>query len=237
MHGTPGARAAAARLLGELRAQWDPTRGLLGAPGGEPATPGDCAQVIHGAITCYSAIGEVSALAFAVDLQDHLDHVAWREGTSRYGEGEGAAAATALAALDLVRLARITDDDAFAARAARIIDAHGPRSDSPIAELSAAIAEKEAPILHLTLIGGADEAGTAALLAAAHRRIVPGFSITVLDEGEASKALRRRFPGMPLMPRLPGKAPSAYLCTASACDPPTAEPAALARRIAELAKR
>src|SRR5206468_735410 len=115
----------------------------------------------------------------------------------------------------------------------------GPGDRQPVEPLLlglAAAAEDAAPVLHLTLIGRGDEAATATLLAAAHRRVVPGFAITALDEGELTRALPKRFPGMPLMPRSAG-APTAYLCTDAACDPPTTDPEQLARRIGELAGR
>ena len=224
---------AIARTRGErLRAaRWDEARGLSGLAGAG-AGASDYDSLIAAQIALYEATGDLAALAWAVALQDRFDRAWWDESAGGY---RGAAPN---AALDLVRLGLITDDDAFAARAHRILAGARARSVEWAQEplLLAAWIEDAAPVLHLTLIGGADEPGTAGLLTAAHRSIVPGFAITILDESDACRDLRKRFPGMALMPR-EGKAPTAYLCTASACDPPTTDPAHLAQRIVERSAR
>lgn len=244
--GEPGSAEAAQRLQTLLRTTaWDDARGLSGGSAlpDAPATARDHVDLIHGLLTVYQASGRIESLVWAVDLQDRLDHASWNEALALYGTGgPGDLTATALSALDLVRLGHITDDDAFAARAARILDAHPPDPDGADSMasfnlLTKAGMERASPILHLIIIGAAEEPGTVALLRAAHRLAVPGFAIAILDEGTASKALRKRFPGMPLMPRLAGGRPTAYLCTAKECDTPTTDPDTLAKRIGELAGR
>jgi uncharacterized protein YyaL (SSP411 family) len=191
----------------------------------EKPDPVRYAALAHATLTLYECAGDIEALRTAIDARDALDRAAWDEAAGTYKT------TAPFAAVDSVILARVTDDDAVAARAKRLLATVG---DEP--QLLIAAAEDAAPVLHLTLIGRGDEPGTATLLAAAHRRCVPGFAITTLDEGEVTRALRQRFRGMPLMPR-EGGAPTAYLCTESACDEPTADPEKLAKRIAELAAR
>ncbi len=248
----PESRSAAQRLFTSLHeTAWDPTHGLsqTASPPRIPATIEDQVELIHGLIDLYSACGQAEALTWAAELQDRLDHDCWRSAQSAYGEpgSKLPRTITGWAAWNLIRLARITDDDGYAARASAIIaaDVDAESSDhpavrtpeTPMSPMAFARAERDAPVLHLTLIGRPDEPGTTALLSAAHRRVVPGFAIAILDERPESKVLRKRFPAMPLMPRLPGGSPTAYLCTANACDAPTQDLESLARRIAELAAR
>jgi hypothetical protein len=196
---------------------------------GHSLTSAQLDAVAHAALVLYECAGGCDALTLAIETEERLDQLAWDEGRGAYRDP------APFAVLDHLRLGAVTGDDAYLIRGRRLL-AVSPETlaSEPLRECAAA--EAVLPQLHLTVIGRVDEAGTATLLAAAQRDAVLGLAVAVLDESQEWKQLRKRFPAMPPMPRK-DKLPTAYLCTETACDPPTTDANALLRRIAELSRR
>ena len=113
----------------------------------------------------------------------------------------------AVAALNLLRLGRITGDDDLTRRGRGIVTAcSGSMARAPVNHLQmlAAVEMLEQGGIHLELSGEPDSAATAGLLRAIHRRYLPGLTL--------------RF-----TPR-EGRGATAALCAAGVCYPPVATP-------------
>lgn len=149
-----------------------------------PATTLDTAEVIQGLLALHEAVGDPSALEWALALQEQLDATCWDDTTATYREGpptvdgltpprqdeDGAeGAANSLAAANLVRLARLTGDPALTARATRLLAtyrrvlAHDPLA---MPAMVAAMAAWGAPGRRVLIVGDDHQDRTQALLAA-----------------------------------------------------------------------
>jgi selenide,water dikinase len=233
-------RAAALAAAASLGGAGD--GGLAGGPG-TPAAPAramDCIGAIHGAVTLYQVLGEARWLKWAVALQDRLDRDFW-DGTARTYRGVADAApprGAGLAALDLLGLAAITDDDGFGERGQALLDAALARLPAPAADpwLLCALDQRLGPDPHLIIVGDPAAAATRALSTAAHRGFQPRLAIVTHAGDPIQAELRGRFPGMVPSPMVDGK-PTAYLCIGQMCYRPTTDPAALAKQLAAVPGR
>ena len=113
----------------------------------------DYAFVIQGLLDLYEASFDVDWLKFALDLQETLDRLFYDEKNGGYFSGTGndpsillrmkedndgaEPAASSVAALNLLRLAQIRDDDSLGERAPKTIAAFG-RNLEPISQRDAA---------------------------------------------------------------------------------------------------
>jgi uncharacterized protein YyaL (SSP411 family) len=125
-----------------------------------------------------------------------------------------------IAALNLLRLARLTGDADLEAAAARTLRAFAARvSAQPVAapQMLAAFEFAAAPPRQIVIAGDADAADRHALLRTAAARFLP-FHVTMLAAHAPSHAA---------MPAVGGRA-AAYVCENYACQLPVTEPARLA---------
>jgi uncharacterized protein YyaL (SSP411 family) len=242
-----GARRAASRLR---TSHWRADAGLArtGWQGQDAvrADGRDHAELISGLLVLHQALGDLDALAWAVELQDDLDRHNWnaKEGgyfsaddrstglLARLAGGQDGAepGVDALTARNLLCLAELTDDDALKARLAELLACARRRAGSAPAyhpEELAVLADALAPAAHLIIVGDPAQADAQALLAVAHQRLRAHLCILVQQDGPQWTALRMRFPALVPMPRL-GAAATAYLCLGERCLPAVARPTDLA---------
>jgi uncharacterized protein YyaL (SSP411 family) len=210
----------------------------------------DLAELIAGLLALHQALGDLDALAWAVDLQEELDRHHWNAQDGGYfsaddrssgllarlagGQDGAEPGVDALTARNLLCLAELTDDDALKARLAELLACLRRRASSAPAyhpEELTVLADALAPEAHLIIVGDPAQADAQALLAVAHQRLRAHLCIVVQQEGAPWTALRQRFPALVPMPRLHDAA-TAYLCLGQRCLPALTSPADLAAAFA-----
>ena len=131
-------------------------------------------------------------------------------------------AASSVAALNLLRLAQITDRADYAADAQKTLQAYGavlrdhPRSmPQMLGALDFALTEPR----QVVIAGARADSGTQALLRVLHQSFVPVKTVLLADGGAGQAWLARRLPQLAGMHPLEGK-PAAYVCSGHTCKPP-----------------
>jgi uncharacterized protein len=135
-----------------------------------------------------------------------------------------------IAALNLLRLARMTDRRDFLAAAERALAAFGPRimaAPVGVPQMLAAYAFSLAKSRQIILVGERASPEMRGMLAAVHARFRPG-SVVLLVDAESRAALTRYIPAVADMAAPEGRA-TAYVCENYACQLPTGDVAVLAQ--------
>ncbi len=242
-----GARRAAQRLR---TSHWRADAGLARTgwqgPDGVRASACDHAELIAGLLALHQALGDLDALAWAVELQDDLDRHFWNGKDGGYfsaddrstgllarlagGQDGAEPGVDALSAQNLLCLSGLSDDEALKGRLAGLIACARRRAANAPAshpEEITVLADALAPAAHLLIVGDPAQADAQALLAVAHQHLRAHLCILVQQEGPQWTILASRFPALVPMPRLKGAA-TAYLCLGQRCLPAVTSPAALA---------
>ena len=138
-----------------------------------------------------------------------------------------------VAAMNLLRLARMSNSAAFGESAERTLAAFASRLRlAPVAiprMLGACEFLLGAP-REIVLVGGRDAEGMDALRRELHVRFVPNRVVLLVDSEATRAAVAAAIPGVELM-QPPGGRASAYVCRNYACQLPVSEPARLAELI------
>jgi hypothetical protein len=127
----------------------------------------------------------------------------------------------AIAAMNLLRLGRVTGDEGLSHQGMQIIAAcAGSMTRAPVNHLQVltALDFSENEGVEITLAGERDTAETAAMLRAAHRRYLPGLAIRFVEERGATRT-------------------TASVCAAGACRPPVVGADELERMFDDLVLR
>jgi uncharacterized protein YyaL (SSP411 family) len=247
-----GARhlAAAQRCATFVRqALWDASTRRLrrrhaGGAAGIDAFAEDYAYLAWGLIELFQADGDPAWLTWARQLQATLDDAfaapdaaGWFATTGEDSsvllrlleEYDGAEpAATSVAVMNLLALARLTGEAAYQARAEAVIAAWGPRlrGQPRVAPfMLAAVAASLLPAAEVAVVAGDDASAAQPLRDAIDRRFLPAVVLVpVLPAHAASLAAAVPWVG-PLLDRY--GAPAAYLCRDFVCEQPTSDPATL----------
>jgi len=135
-----------------------------------------------------------------------------------------------IAALNLLRLAQMTDRADFRASAARALEAFGSRMvTAPVGvpQMLVAYEFSISKAKQIILVGERDAPDTHQLLAALQSRFVP-HRVVMLVTAESRQALARYLPAVADMTALGAQA-TAYVCEDYACKLPTADAAAFAQ--------
>ena len=145
-------------------------------------------------------------------------------------------AASSVSALNLARLADLTGRAPYRQQAEKVLAAFGtvqnPLRAAQAMPLMVAAADFLAdPPRQIVVVGPRDRADTRALLAAVYRHFVPNKVVLLADGDDGLRALAGAHPYLENATMQDGKA-TAYLCEGGACQLPTTEPEALARRLA-----
>jgi uncharacterized protein YyaL (SSP411 family) len=227
------AATEAARFLETKR--W--TSKSLTRVGDVAALTEDYAFTIGGLLDLYESSGDVHWLRLATALQSRQDALFWREPLGRYAsgsklpepvaaaidEGDGALPSfQSASAMNLLRLADLTDDERARARATRIITSFSARiATARTPALAAALSRSLAPPQQIMLAGDRRDAATRALLRVVQSRWLPNRTLLFADA---------QLP-VPSPPKPPRPRAVAYLCEHYVCKLPIEDPSTLARAL------
>jgi uncharacterized protein YyaL (SSP411 family) len=209
----------------------------------------DYAYLVQGLLDLYEATLDHRWLAWAVDLQATQDARFWDAKAGGYfstaegdasllvrmkDEQDGAEpSGNSVAAMNLLRLARMIDDAALAGRAKQTLAAFAGRArQSPralpylLAAGGLALAEPR----QVVIAGDPKSPEAKALLAEVHRRYQPNRVVLGADGGPGQAWLAARSAAVKDMKPINGR-PAAYVCEGYVCQQPTADPAELGRQL------
>ena len=136
-----------------------------------------------------------------------------------------------IAALNLLRLAELTDDDRFRQRALEVLGALASRIEAMPALLVALDWALEQPV-EVVLVRSRGDAGEP-LLQVVRRAFLPNAVRVLAEEGEGFDAQARGSPLLEGRRALKGKS-TAYVCRKRVCDLPTSDPQVLASQLARV---
>ncbi|MBE7212322.1 MAG: thioredoxin domain-containing protein, partial [Gluconacetobacter diazotrophicus] len=145
-------------------------------------------------------------------------------------------AASSVAALNLTRLADLAGRDTYRQQAERTVTAFSAaqnplRTAQAMPLMLCALDFLADPPRQIVVVGPHDRADTRAMVAAVHRHFVPNKVVLLADGDAGLRALAGAHPYLENATMVDGKA-TAYLCEGGACQLPTTDPEALARRLA-----
>src|SRR5207249_5015496 len=239
----PGYLTAATRAATFVRTQlYDESRKVLvrNFRGGRSEVEGfadDYAFVIQGLLDLYEASFDVEWLKFAIQLQETQDRLFFDEKNGGYfstsgkdesvflrmkDDNDGAeAAASSVAALNLLRLAQFRDDPAAAGaeRARKTIDAfattlsHFP-SAMPL--MLVALDYSLSKPRQIVIAGKRDAPETKALVKEVHRHFLPNTVLFLADGAEGQGYIGEKNEAIRAMSPIDGK-PAAYVCENFTC--------------------
>src|SRR5207245_5359621 len=212
----------------------------------------DYAFVIQALLDLYEASFDIEWVKFAMELQETQDRLFFDEKNGGYfstsgkdesvflrmkDDNDGAeAAASSIAALNLLRLSQFRDDPAAAAaeRARKTIDAftttlsHFP---SAMPQMLVALDYSLGKPRQIVIAGKKDAPETKALLKELHRHFLPKTVLILADGAEGQKYLGEKNEAIRAMSPIDGK-PAAYVCENFTCKAPVTDP----KQLAELLK-
>ena len=206
----------------------------------------DYAFVIQGLLDLYEASFDVEWLKFAIALQETQDRLFLDNKNGGYfstsgkdesvflrmkDDNDGAEpAASSIAALNLLRLSQIRDEQEMAERARKTIDVFAPTlTDFPSAmpQMLVALDYSLSKPRQIVVAGKKDAPETKALLAEVHRHFLPKTILLLADDGEGQKYLGAKNEAVRAMSLVDGK-PAAYVCENFTCKAPVTDPKHLA---------
>ena len=220
-------------------------------PGTVQGFADDYAFLIAGLLDLYEAAADPKLLDWAVRLQATQDKLFADPAGGYFGTSEqdtsvllrlkedsdnAEPAASSVAALNLVRLAALTDQDEFRKRAAKVVAAFGAeqnpiRVGQAMPLMLTALDDLAEPPKQIVVVGPVKRADTLAMLAAIYHRYIPGKVVLLADGDTGLRELARHHPYLQNATMQDGKA-TAYLCENGACQLPTTDPTALTRQLA-----
>jgi len=225
-------------------------RSLAGGVVGPHGVLEDYAFVIEGLLDLYDADGDARWIDEAIALQRVLDRdfVAPDGGYFATGRDQelqlvrdkpsydGAEpSGNAIALANLVRLAEITGDDAWRARAEAGFAAFSgllTRGGAAAPRMLGALEALHDRTLEIVLVAPSDRAELAPLLAVIRHSYLPNRVLARTIEGSPLVELARSLPWVEGKRALHGRA-TAFVCEHAACKLPTSDPAELARQLGE----
>ena len=143
--------------------------------------------------------------------------------------------ASAVSALNLARLAALTERDELRQRALACTRAFGTvdnprRAAQSMPLMLAAVDALSRPHRQIVIAGPADSADTQAFLAAVGKAYLPDTTVLLAGGGSAQRGLARWMPYLENVAPQNGRA-TGYLCENGACQLPTNDPEELLRRL------
>jgi uncharacterized protein len=204
----------------------------------------DYAYLIFGLLELFQAGGDPQWLSWARELQSRQDELFWDPVNAGWFSTTGAdpsvlvrmkedydgaePAPTSVSAMNLLTLAHLTGERAYADRANEAIASFGGRLIEMgravpfmAAALSSAIAEGE----QIIIVGTRGAADTNLMWSAAHKKYRPFAVVTFVDPSQQS-AIAGHMPWIKDMKMIDGKA-TVYVCRGFACDAPSTDPAVI----------
>ncbi len=220
---------------GELRRSWRKGKSL------ERAFAEDYAFLIQGLLDLYEASFEISWLQWAVQLQGIMDRLFWdASGGGYFSSAEGdphllvrlkedydgaEPSANSVAALNLLRLARMLGDEESAKKAERIFSLSSRTLEgmpAAVPQLLVALGFHRTPGRQCVVAGTPGAPDTEALLAAAREGFHPDQGLLLADGGEGQHWIAQRNPLFAEMKPIQGQA-ALYRCENFTCSAPVTE--------------
>ncbi|MGQ0644597.1 MAG: thioredoxin domain-containing protein [Elusimicrobiota bacterium] len=225
---------------------------------GERSVPGmadDYAFLIQGLLDLYEAGFDAQWLDWAEELADAmiaLFHDPERGGFYMTAPGHDPRlparamddtdnvepSASSVAALSLLRLARLTDREDFSRAAEKTLALFGLRMESQpraLPQMLAALDFHHSPPLQVVLAGDPADPAARALLREIRGVFAPSMTVLAADGGPAQERLARRLPYLKNLRPEPER-PAVHVCRDRACGLPITDPARLREALAAGAK-
>jgi uncharacterized protein len=206
----------------------------------------DYALIIQSLLDLYEASFDVEWLKFATQLQETQDRLFIDEKNGGYfsnsgkdesvfvrmkDDNDGAEpAASSVAALNLLRLSQILNQEQMAKRGKKTIDAfatillHFPSS---MPQMLVALDYSLSKPRQIVIAGKKDAPETKALLKEVHQHFLPKTVLLLADGGEGQKYLGEKNEAIRAMSLVDSK-PAAYVCEKFTCKAPVTNATALA---------
>ncbi len=219
---------------------------------GEAAIHGfleDYALLIQGLLDLYEASFDLAHLHWAARLEEKQDELFWDEKGGGYfstasessdmlirmrDSYDGAEpSGNSVAALNLLRLARMTGREEWRARAERTLAAFAPQLEQApetLPQMAVALAFALSKPCEIILVGDRDSAEGQSLLREIHSRFIPNKILLGVNGPEERRELSQWLPFVENLTPLDMKA-TAYVCENYVCHLPTSDPEELARRL------
>ena len=207
----------------------------------------DYANMIQGLLDLYEASFDLRWLNWALRLQRTQDslfwdskqggyftaaasdeHLLWKE-REAYDGAEPSA--NSVAAMNLLRIWQMTEDDTARERAVKTISVFGGQLDGTPESMPAMMSAYDAlnSVQRQIVIAGTPQAAdTRQMLDLVWQRYMPNSIVMLADQGAGQKELARRLSFIATMRPRNGKA-TAYICQNYVCNLPTSDPEVVAR--------
>ncbi|MEP7119013.1 MAG: thioredoxin domain-containing protein [Acidobacteriota bacterium] len=235
---------------------WDGLTGRLSrrfaaGEAGIDAFAEDYAYLAWGLIELFQADGDARWLEWAVELHESLDALfeapndqGWHATTGldptvllrQLEEYDGAEpAASSVAVMNLLALARLTGRAEFQQKAERVLASWGERltAHPRVAPfMMAALSTSRLPPVEIALVDGADMAASLRLRHAVASRFLPS-AVVIPVTPPMHEGLKDAVPWAAAMTALDGQ-PTAYVCRDFVCDTPMTDPVGLVTRLDEV---
>jgi uncharacterized protein len=210
----------------------------------------DYAFLIQGLIDLYEASFDIDQLNWAIDLQARQDALFGDAEHGGYFSTTGSDPSVLLrmkedydgaepspnsvAALNLVRLAQMTDRAEYRERAVKAFSAFSNRLEnapSAMPQMLVALGFHLSKPRQIVIAGQPAEPGTLALLRVVHHPFIPNKILLLADGGPGQASLGRSLDFIKTVRPLEGK-PTAYICENYVCQLPTSDPEQVAKLLA-----
>jgi hypothetical protein len=201
----------------------------------------DYASLIQGLLDLYEADFDPAHLQWALELQDKMDALFWDAENGGYFSTGGGDKSILLrmkedydgaepspnstAALNLQRLAALTDSAALREKAAKTIRAFSEqlaRAPSALPQMLCAVDASLSRPRQIVIAGQPAAEDTRALLAEVAARYLPNKILLLADQGLGQEWLQKRLPFLDGMKPISGQA-AAYVCENYACQLPVTD--------------
>jgi len=207
----------------------------------------DYAFLNQGLLDLYEASFNVRLLSWAIELQQTQDRLFWDQKQGAYFTTSGQdrsilmrtrdaydsvePSANSVAAMNLLRLWQITDQQSYKDKADRTIAAFGPRLEQrpeAMPYLMSAFDLSLAKPRQIVIAGAPGAEDTRALLRLVWQRYIPNRVLLLADGAVGQKQLAHWVPSLASVRPKQGRA-TAYICENYICNLPTADPPTVAR--------
>jgi hypothetical protein len=225
-------------------------RSYRGGPADIPGFADDYAFYIQGLLDLYEASFDTQWLEFADKLQARQDRLFWDEKEGGYFTSSGQDASillrmkedndnaepapSSVAALNLLRLGQIRDDQSMRVRAEKTIAAFAPalqQYPSALPQMLVALDFSLTKPKQVVVAGRRDAGDTRALVAEVHQHFLPDTIVLLADGADGQKYLGENLAEIRDMKPIANKA-AAYVCENFTCKAPVTSPDELRKLLA-----
>jgi uncharacterized protein YyaL (SSP411 family) len=207
----------------------------------------DYAFLNQGLLDLYEASFDVRLLSWAIRLQETQDRLFWDQKQGGYFTTSGQdrsilmrtreaydsvePSPNSVAAMNLLRLWQITDQQSYRDKADKTLASFGPRLQQrpeAMPYMMSAFDFSLAKPRQIVIAGVPGAEDTRTLLRLVWQRYIPNRVLLLADGAQGQKQLAQWIPSLATVKRKQGRA-TAYICENYICDLPTADPPMVAR--------